>query len=78
MRIRYILLLMTGVPVLLAWASVFVLATVRGSRFSRCPACDYNHVRPSYPTIVERVLGYTGVIPFRCENCRRRFYGRKP
>lgn len=78
MRIRYILALAAGSAVFLPWVSVFVGANLRGRKVSECPSCHYNRIRPSYPNLFDRVLVYSAVVPYRCENCRRRFYARKP
>lgn len=77
MRIRYTLALAVGTAAFLSWLSVFLAATTRGRKITTCPVCRSRAIRHSWPTAVDKVLKYSFVVPFRCENCRKRFYALK-
>ena len=76
MRIRYMLAIAVGVITLLAWLWVVLLASSR-KRVDLCPQCRSYRVRPSWPTIMDRVLSISAICAFRCEACLNRFYARK-
>jgi hypothetical protein len=78
LRLRYIIALAAAMPVVLVWVCVFLTALVRGSRIQDCPSCRSVQVRPSWPTKVDKLLGFTGIMPYRCETCQKRFYALKP
>ena len=77
MRIRYLILLSVASIALIAWLYVFVVAFVRGRRISECPRCRSDRVRPAWPRLVDKLLRFSFVTPYRCEACRRRFYARR-
>src|SRR5207245_3995258 len=74
MRIRYLVLLSVASIALIAWLYVFVVAFVRGRRISECPRCRSDRVRPAWPRLVDKLLRFSFVTPYRCEACRRRFF----
>jgi len=65
-----------GAAVLIAWLWAVLLARSRKS-VEKCPTCRSNRVRPSWPTISDRLLGVANICAFRCEACLRRFYARR-
>jgi hypothetical protein len=76
MRIRYLLLLGTVGVVVLLWLCAFVAALARGRRVSKCPSCHSDRIRPSWPTIRDKILRVSRITPYRCEACLKRFYVR--
>jgi len=76
MRIRYLLVIAIGTAALIAWLIVVLVASSRRS-LEKCPSCRSNRVRPSWPTIVDRILRISAICAFRCEACTRRFYARR-
>jgi hypothetical protein len=76
MRIRYSLALIVGTPMLLTWLFAIMIARSR-NRIDRCPSCQSDRVRPSWPKIIDNLLSVTALAAFRCEACMKRFYARK-
>ena len=78
MRIRYMLALSCRNPqgFCRGWG-VFLVASSRGRQISEgvTPVCRSNRVRPSWPKLIDKILSYSAIKPFRCETCRKRFYG---
>jgi uncharacterized protein with PIN domain len=76
MRIRYVLVIAVGTAALVAWLVVVLVASSRKS-LAKCPSCSSNRVRPSWPTIIDKVFSISAIRSFRCEACTRRFYARE-
>jgi hypothetical protein len=68
------LALAMGAAALVWWLSVFLAAHVRRGRAAECPSCRSVRIRPSWPTLRDKFLSYSGILPLRCEVCRKRFY----
>jgi hypothetical protein len=68
------LALAVGTAALLWWLSVFLAAHIRRDRSTECPSCHSHRIRPSWPTLRDKCLSYSGIAPLRCEACRKRFY----
>jgi hypothetical protein len=60
---------------LLGCLTLLVLALTRGS--SKCPHCECPKVRPSFPTLVDKLLSFLYLRPYRCHACRSRFYAKR-
>lgn len=39
-----------------------------------CPKCKNNRAHRSHRTFSERVIGWVGFKPYRCKECKHRFY----
>jgi transposase-like protein len=65
-----------GAAALLAWLSAILAAGFR-RRIDLCPSCRSDRVRPSWPTVADRVLRISAIASFRCQACMKRFYGRR-
>lgn len=56
--------------------SVAAGSSFLGMTSRTCPRCGRNDIRRSgRHTIVDRVLGCVGLVPYRCRACRNRFFG---
>jgi hypothetical protein len=76
MRIRYMLVVAVGTITLFTWLIVILIASSR-KRVDLCPHCRSYRVRPSWPTIFDKILNLSALCAFRCEACLTRFYARK-
>ena len=48
---------------------------MNGSRV--CPKCGSSYIRRSHKRgLLEKILATTGVRPYRCDACDKRFFGR--
>ena len=75
MRIRYMILagmLAVTAIAFIAWLISVCLAIRRGQP-STCPRCDSHRIRPSWPTLLDRVLP-PFVCAYRCEFCQKRYF----
>jgi hypothetical protein len=66
-----------GAAAFLGWLSVFLVAISRGPEITECPSCRSPRIRPSWPKLVDKILNYSGIMPYRCEKCLKRFYAQK-
>ncbi len=77
MRIRYLLALIVAGPAifqLIWWFSVMVVAMGRG-QVTRCPRYECRSTCTRLSTLrFPEMLVPAFVLPYRCENCRHRFF----
>jgi hypothetical protein len=71
------LLSVVGTAAFLGWLSVFLAALWRGSQITECPSCHSPRIRPSWPKLIDKILSYSWIMPYRCEKCLKRFYAQK-
>lgn len=73
--LRYLFLLLTGIPCVLLYFSLIIAATVRSKRLPMCPHCGRPKVRPSRrQSLIDHLMSASRMPPFRCQGCLRRFY----
>ena len=56
------------------WIAVLVVASTRGSKPSKCPACMSDRIRLSWPRFYDKIVGITLLTAYRCLACEKRFY----
>ena len=74
MGIRQLVFLGLGV-VGVACLTLAILMLARSS--AKCPYCFSARVRPSMPTLIDKLLYLIYIKPYRCRTCRIRFHARR-